>query len=97
MTDWTQVRGTQTEKPLEVDTCSSTNTVYLRKNITQVEVEDVVSKEKVTMWQYDERQMTPAEYAQYQMVQESTNTITAFQKQTVIDEYTEELIAGGVI
>ena len=62
-----------------------------------MEVEDVVSKEKVTMWQYDERQMTPAEYAQYQMVQESTNTITAFQKQTVIDEYTEELIAGGVI
>lgn len=49
------------------------------------------------MWQYDERQMTPAEYTQYQMIQESTETITAFQEQAVIDAYTEELIAGGVI
>ena len=97
MTDWTQVMGTQSEKPLEIDTYSSPNTVYLRKNIAQVEVEDNVSGDKITMWQYDERQMTPAEYAQYQMVQESTETITSFQKQTVIDEYTEELIAGGVI
>lgn len=97
MTDWTQVQGTQPEKPLEVDTCSSTSTVYLRKNIEQIEVEDPTTKEKVTMWQYDERQMTPAEYTQYQMIQESTETITAFQEQAVIDAYTEELIAGGVI
>ena len=97
MTNWTQVMGTQPEKPLEVDTYSSKNTVYLRKNITQVEIEDTISKEKVRMWQYDERQMTPSEYAQYQMIQESTSTITSFQEQAVIDSYTEELIAGGVI
>lgn len=71
--------------------------MYLRKNIEQIEVEDPTTKEKVTMWQYDERQMTPAEYTQYQMIQESTETITAFQEQAVIDAYTEELIAGGVI
>lgn len=71
--------------------------MYLRKNIEQIEVEDPTTKEKVTMWQYDERQMTPAEYTQYQMIQESTETITAFQEQAVIDTYTEELIAGGVI
>lgn len=73
------------------------NTVYLRKDIEQVEVEDLTTGEKVTMWQYKERQMTPAEYTQYQMIRESTETITAFQEQAVIDAYTEELILGGVI
>ena len=97
MTDWTQVRGTQPKKPLEVDTHSSVNTVYLRKNIEEVEVEDLVTKEKTKMWQYDEKQMTPAEYSQYLMIKESTETITSFQEQTVIDAYTEELILGGVI
>lgn len=49
------------------------------------------------MWQYEERQMSTAEYTQYRMVQESTETITSFQKQTVIDEYTIELIEGGIL
>ena len=95
MTDWKQVRGTQSEKPLEVDSSSSTSTVYLRRNIEEVEVE--VSDSKVKMWQYEERELTREEYAVYQMIEESTKTITSFQKQEVIDEYTEELIAGGVI
>ena len=30
------VNGTQTERPLEVDTVSSPSTVYLRKNIQKV-------------------------------------------------------------
>ena len=49
------------------------------------------------MWEYEERQMTSNEYSQYKMIQESTNIITSFQEQAVIDAYTEELIAGGVI
>lgn len=97
MTDWKQVRGTQTTRPLEVDTSSSTKTVYLRRNIEQVEIEDGQSEETVTMWEYEERQMTPEEYSQYLLVQESTNTITAFQKQPVIDDYTAELLEGGLI
>ena len=94
---WSQVRGTQPEKPLEVDIYSSSNTVYLRRNIEQIEVVDPMTKDKVIMWQYEERQMTPTEYAQYLMIQESIQTITSFQEQAVIDSYTEELIAGGVI
>ena len=97
MTYWSQVRGTQPEKPLEVDIYSSSNTVYLRRNIEQIEVVDPMTKDKVIMWQYEERELTHEEYAVYQMIEESTKTITAFQKQEVIDEYTEELIAGGVI
>lgn len=84
---------------MEVDTTSSRNTVYLRRNIRQIDVVDNTGDEETTvkMWEYEERQMTPAEYIQYSMIQESTETITAFQEQSVIDRYTEELIEGGLI
>lgn len=97
MTNWKLVQGTQLNKPLEVDNYSSPTTVYLRRNIEQIEIQDSMSEEKYTVWQYEERQMTKAEYSQYLMIQESTQTITSFQEQTVIDSYTEELIAGGII
>ena len=37
MTDWKKVTGTQPDKPEEVDRTSSPSTVYLRKNIEQVD------------------------------------------------------------
>ena len=97
MTDWKQVTGSQSEKPLEVDAVSSESTIYLRRNIKEVEIENEVSGEKVTMWQYEERQLTPQEYTLYAIVKEGIDEITYFQKQSVIDEYTEELIKEGVI
>ena len=97
MTDWKQVTGSQSEKPLEVDTVSSNSTVYIRRNIKEIEVENEVSGDKVTMWQYEERQLTPQEYALYTILNEGIDKITDFQKQSVIDEYTEELIKEGVI
>ena len=39
MTDWKKVTGTQPERPEEIDRTSSPSTVYLRKNIEQVEKE----------------------------------------------------------
>ena len=97
MTDWKQVTGSQSEKPLEVDAVSSESTIYLRRNIKEVEIENEVSGEKVTMWQYEERQLTPQEYTLYTIVKEGIDEITDFQKELVIDEYTEELIKEGVI
>ena len=97
MTDWKQVTGSQSEKPLEVDAVSSESTIYLRRNIKEVEIENEVSGEKVTMWQYEERQLTPQEYTLYTIVKEGIDEITDFQKQSVIDEYTEELIKEGAI
>ena len=81
MTDWKQVTGSQSEKPLEVDTISSNSTVYMRRNIKEVEVENEVSGEKVTMWQYEERQLTPQEYTLYTILKEGIDEITDFQKQ----------------
>ena len=63
MTDWKKVTGTQPERPEEIDRTSSPSTVYLRKNIEQVEkeVEGADGKiQTVTEWQYDEKEMTVA-------------------------------------
>lgn len=76
---------------------SSPTTVYQRRNIEQIEVEQTDSDETVSMWQYEEREMTPAEYSQMQITQESTDAILAFNRQAVLDEFTAELIEGGVL
>lgn len=67
MTDWKKVTGTQPERPEEIDRTSSPSTVYLRKNIEQVEKEvEGADGEKMTVteWQYDEKEMTVEEQIQ---------------------------------
>lgn len=61
MTDWKKVQGSQPERPAEVDTTSSASTVYQRRNIEQITVEngDGTTTE---LWQYEEREMTREEY-----------------------------------
>lgn len=108
MTDWKKVTGTQPDKPEEVDRTSSPSTVYLRKNIEQVtrEVEGSDGEtQTVTEWQYDEREMTVEEYENMALmksvVEENTfgivESVTQFQKDAVIDEYTQQLIEEGLI
>lgn len=108
MTDWKKVTGTQSDKPEEVDRTSSPSTVYLRKNIEQVtrEVEGSDGKmQTVTEWQYDEKEMTVKEYENMTLmksvVEENTSgiveSVTQFQKDAVIDEYTQQLIEEGLI
>lgn len=70
----------------------------------QVE-EETESGETVTSWQYEEREMTVEEYENMILMQQvvSDNTaeivssVTDFQKDAVIDEYTEQLIEEGLI
>lgn len=95
MTEWKSVKGSQETKPAEIE--KTYGTVYLRKNIEQIEVEDVTTEETVTLWQYDEKQFTEEEYNQYTMINESTESILAFRKQEVVDEYTLELLEEGLI
>ena len=59
--------GSQAERPLEVDTISSSTVVYLRKNIEQITREDEMSGEEVTLWSYDEAELTPEEYDDYSL------------------------------
>ena len=105
MTDWKKVTGTQPDKPEEVDRTSSPSTVYLRKKVTR-EVEGSDGKmQTVTEWKYDEKEMTVKEYENMALmksvVEENTSgiveSVTQFQKDAVIDEYTQQLIEEGLI
>lgn len=59
----------------------------------------------VISWQYEERELTVEEYENMilmqQVVSDSTaeivSSVTDFQKEAVIDEYTEQLIEEGLI
>ena len=57
------VTGSQAEKPAELDTTSSVNFVYYRKNIKQIEQTDEHGN-TVKLWQYDEAKVTKQEYLQ---------------------------------
>lgn len=69
----------------------------------QKETED--SEETVKAWQYEERELTVAEYESMilmqQVISENTSgiveSVTQFQRDAVIDEYTEQLIEEGLI
>lgn len=53
--------GSQTVKPVSIDSTSSRTVVYIRKNITRVTKEDTMSKVKTVFWEYDEA-IIPIEY-----------------------------------
>lgn len=69
----------------------------------QKEAED--SGETVSVWQYEERELSVQEYESMvlmqQVVAENTQgivaSVTEFQKGAVIDEYTMQLIEEGII
>lgn len=69
----------------------------------QKEAED--SEITVSVWQYEEQELTAQEYESMilmqQVVSENTSgivaSVTQFQRDAVIDEYTEQLIEEGLI
>lgn len=71
----------------------------------QVEEAEEESGETAVVWQYEEQELTAAEYKNMllmqQIVSENTSgiveSVTQFQKEAVIDEYTEQLIEEGLI
>lgn len=60
MTDWKVVQGSQLNKPEEFDVTSSPTTIYQRKNIQKVTVEN--NDSSTELWQYEERELTIEEY-----------------------------------
>lgn len=61
MTDWTKVQGSQESEPAAWDTTTSGNVVYQRRNVEQVETVGADGS-TTKLWEYEERQLTPAEY-----------------------------------
>lgn len=62
MKDWRKVHGSQVEKLSEFDTTSSPTTVYQRKNIQRIEIENMDGTTS-ELWEYDERTMTHEEHS----------------------------------
>lgn len=60
MTDWKVVQGSQLNKPEEFDVTSSPTTIYQRRNIQKVTVEN--NDSSTELWQYEERELTIEEY-----------------------------------
>ena len=56
------IKSISNNYPILVDITSSPTTVYLRKNVTEVEVTDPVTEETRTEYHYDEAMMTKDEY-----------------------------------
>lgn len=103
MTDWKLVSSN--DKPSLLDDFSSPTTIYIRRNITESTKIDEITGKEYTEYQYEERKMTPTEYNNMLIVQDVINnntqeivaSVTEFQKEEVIDEYTQQLIEEGVI
>lgn len=104
MKEWRKVFGTEAEMPEEFDTTQSPSTVYQRRNVKKT-TKTEADGNKVTGWEREERELTLVEYEQMKLMSEivSDNTsgiiasVTEFQKDAVIDKYTQQLIEEGLI
>ena len=59
------VKSQSTIKPELIDTTSSKTTVYLRKNIVEVEKTNESDNTSTTFYEYDEAKLTKQEYQEY--------------------------------
>lgn len=84
--------GTQAEKPAELDRTSSPSTVYLRKNIVQKVRTDEDGTE-VIVWEYEEAEMTSAEFEKYEklLIQAESPAITQLQQQISEIQMSQEM------
>lgn len=65
MIEYKKVQGSQNEKPLAIDTVSSSTNVYLRKNIERITKHEEPNGVDVDLWEYDEACITRDDYVDY--------------------------------
>ncbi|MBR2677581.1 MAG: hypothetical protein IKE28_11815 [Solobacterium sp.] len=76
-------KSESTEYPAELDTGSSPNTIYVRRNIIEVE-RTGDGEEPVSFYEYDEAKMTPAEFTIYASQINSENILAIMEALTEI-------------
>ena len=69
------IKSQSSVKPDLVDTTSSKSTVYLRKNIVEVEKIDENDDTSTTFYEYDEAKLSKEEYQEYLKELDATNTL----------------------
>lgn len=90
--------GSQSTKPLSIDTNSSKTVVYLRRNVEQITKTDPMSEEEITLWSYEEAVLTLDEYEQYKS--EAAALLTAkvtddniSLMEAIVESYEQSMIA----
>ena len=78
MKDWKKVYGSQVERPSEFDTTSSPTTVYQRRNVKRVTIDNMGGTTS-ELWEYDERTMSHDEYAVMAEVVKNQKDIAAIE------------------
>jgi len=84
MTNWKQSETAQEEKPLEIDAAQSPTTVYERRNFAQIQREQQGGTTQA-IWNYEEREMTVAEYEKMKNDLETPATILIMQTLSAMD------------
>lgn len=99
MTEYKKVEGTQEQRPLEIDSASSPNVVYQRIGIKKVAKQGNTEDSAYTPehWEYEEREMSREEYAQYLISMEQAKLINEHSDEEAIDNYTRQLMDEGVL
>ena len=75
-------KAESTEYPNELDTSTSPNTIYVRRNIREVERES--ESGTVLFYEYEEAKMTPAEFTVYASQINSENILAIMEALTEI-------------
>ena len=101
MTDW-HVCYTDAlhEKPAEIDKTSSPTTVYVRKDfelVPGVQIEGETEK-AIDQWKFLQKEYTQEEYAMIvETASKAAESISIKHENDIKDEYTLELIEGGLL
>ena len=96
--EWKTVYCGYDNKPAELDTTSSSTTVYERRNFEEVVIKspslDGEEEKEIKQWKYEERTYPKS---QYELIQAVAEKIQLKQESEIIDKFTEELVEGGML
>lgn len=87
------IKSQSSVKPDLVDTTSSKSTVYLRKNIVEVEKNNESDNASTTFYEYDEAKLTKEEYQEYLKELDATNTLQTIEDLKAENESLNEQVA----
>ena len=87
------IKSQSSVKPDLVDTTSSKSTVYLRKNIVEVEKTNENDDTSATFYEYDEAKLSKEEYQEYLKELDATNTLQTIEDLKAENESLNEQVA----
>ena len=96
--EWKTVYCGYDNKPAELDTTSSSTTVYERRNFEEVIIKSPMGEDgeekEIKQWKYEERTYSKE---QYELIKAVTEKIQLKQESEFIDRFTEQLFEEGVL